>query len=165
MRTLSSPHEPPGLWPKGAYNRTDLGEQLLRTGPNGAVAYFGCNTGSQPGGITLLDGFPETRRWRTRSRLGDCRAGAVTYYQDRGKLATLRRTKSWYPASVFFQGMKFMLFGDLTLLMPMASAASGMPRMQLRRRASPPPRLARCAEVSAARRSTLPRVATACSTR
>lgn len=33
-------------------------------------------------------------------------------------LATIVPTESWYPASIFFQGMKFMLFGDPSLRMP-----------------------------------------------
>jgi len=30
----------------------------------------------------------------------------------------LAPTSSWYPPSIFFQGMKFMLFGDPTLPLP-----------------------------------------------
>jgi hypothetical protein len=117
---FTTPPPPPTPWPTGKYNHTGLGEQLLKSGPNGAVAYFGCNTGSQPCGITLLDGFLATLRAQKQPRLGDCWTGAVRYYYDREKLATIKPTESWYPASIFFQGMKFMLFGDPTLLMPTA---------------------------------------------
>jgi len=119
---FTAPPPPPTPWPRGAHNKTGLGEQLLRCDLNGAVAYFGCNTGSQPCGITLLDGFVEALRTQKQPRLGDCWIGAVTYYYDREKLATLKPTESWYPASIFFQGMKFMLFGDPTLLMPAPKA-------------------------------------------
>ena len=51
----------PLSYPKGKYNPLGLGKQLLRAGPNGAVAYIGCNTGGQPCGLTLMDGF--TKSW------------------------------------------------------------------------------------------------------
>jgi hypothetical protein len=41
--------------------------------------------------------------------------GAVVYYYKHEYLAELKPTKDWYPPSIFFQGMKFMLFGDPTL--------------------------------------------------
>ena len=43
---------PPAPYQKGKYNPTGLGEQLLKKGPDGAAAYIGCNTGSQPCGLT-----------------------------------------------------------------------------------------------------------------
>ena len=45
---FEAPPPPPAPYQRGKYNVTGLGEQLLRAGPNGAVAYIGCNTGSQP---------------------------------------------------------------------------------------------------------------------
>lgn len=115
---FTSPPPPPAPYATGAFNRTGLGEQLVRAGPDGAVAYFGCNTGSQPCGLTLLEGFVTTLVASTSPRLGDCWVGAVNHYYEREGLATIRPNESWYPASVFFQGMKFMLFGDPTLTMP-----------------------------------------------
>jgi hypothetical protein len=50
--------------------------------------------------------------------LGDCWAEAVTYYYEKERLASLKPTPDWYPASIFFQGMKFMLFGDPALRLP-----------------------------------------------
>jgi hypothetical protein len=99
---------------------TGLGERLLRDGPGGAVAYIGCNTGSQPCGLTLLEGFAKAAgagNPSTPVRLGDCWKAAVSYYYDVQGLATIVPTEDWYPASIFFQGMKFMLFGDPTLVM------------------------------------------------
>jgi hypothetical protein len=52
-----APPPPPSPYQRGRFNRPGLGEQLLRAGPNGAVAYFGCNTGSQPCGLSLVEGF------------------------------------------------------------------------------------------------------------
>jgi hypothetical protein len=46
----------------------------------------------------------------------------VSYYYDKEHLAKLVPTDSWYPASVFFQGMKFMLFGDPTLPLVLADS-------------------------------------------
>jgi peptidase C25-like protein len=115
---FSAPPPPPAVYQTGRYNPSGLGEQLLRRGPDGAVAYIGCNTGSQPCGLTLLDGFANALG-RTRSpRLGDCWSEAVAYYYEKERLASIVPTDDWYPASIFFQGMKFMLFGDPTLRMP-----------------------------------------------
>ncbi len=49
------------------------------------------------------------------SRLGNCWAEAVRYYYEKQRPASLRPTADWYPPSVFFQGMKFMLYGDPSL--------------------------------------------------
>jgi len=120
---FDAPPRPPAPYQTGAHNPTGLGEQLLRAGPGGAAVYIGCNTGSQPCGMTLLEGFvaalaePAGEGAATR-RVGDCWIGAVLYYYDTEKLATIKPTQSWYPASIFFQGMKFMLLGDPSLPMP-----------------------------------------------
>ena len=50
--------------------------------------------------------------------LGDCWVHAVAHYYDAEHLATIRPTPDWYPASIFFQGMKFMVFGDPALRLP-----------------------------------------------
>ncbi len=119
---FTAPPPPPACYQKGKYNMTGLGERLLRDGPSGAVAYIGCNTGSQPCGMTLLTAFAEEigQRWGMvepgiAQRLGDCWAGAVSKYYDREHLADLKPNADWYPPSIFFQGMKFMLFGDPSL--------------------------------------------------
>ena len=51
------------------------------------------------------------------ARLGDCWSAAIRYYYDKEGLDKIEPTKDWYPASIFFQGMKFMVFGDPTLPM------------------------------------------------
>ena len=51
-------------------------------------------------------------------RLGDLWSEAVRHYYEKERLAKLVPTKSWYPASIFFQGMKYMLFGDPSLRLP-----------------------------------------------
>lgn len=116
--TFKEPPPPPACYQTGRHNPTGFGEQLLRKGKTGAVAYIGCNTGSQPCGLTLLEGFMDGLAKSKAPRLGDVWAHAVTHYYDAEKLADLKPDDGWYPPSIFFQGMKFMLFGDPTLRMP-----------------------------------------------
>ncbi|MBI3861111.1 MAG: hypothetical protein HY290_04365, partial [Planctomycetia bacterium] len=75
------------------------------------------NTGSQPCGLTLLDGFSTALAKNPKSRLGDCWMGAISFYYERERLEQIVPDAGWYPASIFFQGMKFMVFGDPTLPM------------------------------------------------
>jgi hypothetical protein len=51
-------------------------------------------------------------------RLGDCWNSAIRHYVRTYSLPELRPTKSWTPPSIFFQGMKFMVFGDPSLRLP-----------------------------------------------
>jgi len=126
-QVFTQPPPPPAPYQKGAHNPTGLGEQLLRAGAGGAVAYIGCNTGSQPAGLTLVEGLAAAAAKAPLPgqslRLGDCWVQAVRHYHEKEKLATLVPTADWYPASIYFQAMKFMLFGDPTLLLPSGEAA------------------------------------------
>jgi hypothetical protein len=96
-----------------------LGKKLVIDGPNGAVAYLGCNTGGQPCGVTLLEGLLEGLGHSPAApsplTIGDCWRNAIAHYYEAEHLSTLRPTSGWYPPSIFFQGMKYMLFGDPTL--------------------------------------------------
>lgn len=95
-----------------------MGTELLVATPHGAVAYFGCATGSQPCGLTLLTGFTRALapdQNRSTVRLGDAYRQQIDYYVEAERLSELQPTDSWYPPSIFFQGMKFILFGDPTL--------------------------------------------------
>ena len=102
-----------------------MGEQLLRQRADGAVAYIGCNTGSQPCALTLVEGFTKALAADPQTRLGDCWSDAIAYYYQHEELDKLVPTDSWYPASIFFQGMKFMLFGDPSLRLRVAHLGSG----------------------------------------
>lgn len=114
---FDAPPPAPSPYQKGRYNPTGLGEQLLKRSANGAVAYIGCNTGSQPCGLTLLEGFINALSERSEPRLGDCWIRAVHHYYDKERLAELKPDDGWYPPTIFFQAMKFMLFGDPSLRM------------------------------------------------
>lgn len=112
---FTAPPPPPAPYQKRPII-SGLGKSLLVQGPNGAVAYIGCNTGSQPCGLTLLDGFADALSKSTQPRIGDCWVQAISYYYDKENLANLTPIPGeWYPPSIFFQGMKFMLFGDPSL--------------------------------------------------
>ncbi|HUC85987.1 MAG TPA: C25 family cysteine peptidase [Candidatus Acidoferrales bacterium] len=115
---FTAPPPPPAPYQRGRFNPTGLGEQMLMRSRNGAVAYIGCNTGSQPCGLTLVEGFVTALAEAREPRLGDCWTGAIRHYYDQEHLANLIPTADWYPPSIFFQGMKFMLFGDPSLRLP-----------------------------------------------
>jgi hypothetical protein len=110
-----APPPPPSPYQKGKHNPTGLGEQVLKHAATGAVVYIGCNTGAQPCSITLVEGFLASIRRSEQPLVGDCWARAIRYYYDKEKLAKLVPTASWYTPTIFFQGMKFMFFGDPTL--------------------------------------------------
>lgn len=114
---FTAPPPPPAPYQR-QFNRTGLGEAALVHGAHGAVAYIGCNTGSQPCALTLLEGFAQALGAADQPRLGDAWAMAVRYYHARQRLPELKPNADWYPPSIFFQGMKFMVFGDPTLRLP-----------------------------------------------
>ena len=118
---FTAPPPQPASYQKGKSNPTGLGEQVLKRGLDGAVVYIGCNTGSQPCALTLLDGFMVAAGKPDRPRIGDCWVSAVSHYYEKEGLARLVPNRDWYPPSIFFQGMKFMLFGDPTLPIPSPS--------------------------------------------
>jgi hypothetical protein len=115
---FTGPPAPPSPYQRGRFNPTGLGEQVLKRSVNGGVAYIGCNTGSQPCGLSLVEGFVDALARAKEPRLGDCWNNAIRHYYDKEGLATLKPKRDWYPPSIFFQGMKFMMFGDPSLRMP-----------------------------------------------
>ncbi len=80
------------------------------------MVYIGCNTGSQPAAMTLMDGFVRAASRTDGSPLTAAAfwRGATRYYFEKERLGELQPTESWYRAGMFFQGMKFMFFGDPT---------------------------------------------------
>jgi hypothetical protein len=113
---LSEPPPPAALQP-GRLNPTGLGERLLLMPRSGAVAYIGCNTGAQPCALSLLDGFVASIA-NGAPCVGDAWREALAHYWQAEKLAELQPNEDWYPPSIFFQGMKFMFFGDPALALP-----------------------------------------------
>ena len=112
---FAEPPPPPAPLQPGRFNSTGLGERLLRSPGGGAVVYIGCGTGAQPCALTLLEGFAEALAAEPDARLGDAWNAALRRFHAQEKLAELVPTESWYPPSIFFQGMKFLFLGDPTL--------------------------------------------------
>jgi len=113
-----SPPTPPSPYARGPYNPTGMGEAMVRRGLSGSVAYIGCNTGGQPCGVTLLEGFVAALHDSPEPTLGGCWASAIDYYYKTEHLATIKPNNDWYPPSIFFQGMKYMVYGDPALRLP-----------------------------------------------
>lgn len=117
---FATPPPPPACLQPGPLNATGIGERLLRHPTGGAIAYLGCNTGAQPCAVTLMEGFV-TALARSPSSgapaptIGEAWRSALAHYDAAQQLATLEPDAGWYPPSIFFQGMKFMLFGDPTV--------------------------------------------------
>ena len=116
-QVFTSPPPAPACYQRGKHNPPGIGELFVRKTAHGAVAYIGCNTGGQPCALTLLQGFCKALG-AGAPRLGDAFAQGVSHYYATEKLAELRPNESWYPPSVFFQAMKYMLFGDPSLRLP-----------------------------------------------
>ncbi len=110
---------PPAPLQPGRFSSWGLGTRLVTMPRGGAIAYIGCNTGAQPCGLSLLDGFVKSIADGS-GRVGDAWKDAVAYYWKAEKLPDLVPNDDWYPPSIFFQGMKFMLFGDPTASVPRA---------------------------------------------
>jgi hypothetical protein len=120
----------PACYARGNHNFTGLGEMLVRAPDSGAIVYIGCNTGSQPCGLTLEEGFVEALASNPAASAGECWRRAVSYYYEHQNLATIKPTEDWYPASVFFQGMKFMFFGDPTVHIARPGGAPQRPTIE-----------------------------------
>lgn len=110
---FTAPPPPPAWLQPGPCNESGLGEELNRLPHGGAVAYIGCDTGAQPCALSLLEGF--TSALAESECVGDAWRRALAHYHAAEHLADLQPTDDWYPPSIFFQGMKFVLFGDPTL--------------------------------------------------
>jgi hypothetical protein len=115
---FSSPPPPVAAIQPAELTYRSMGTDLLVATPHGAVAYFGCATGSQPCGLTLLTGFASAATPGSDNqpvRLGDAYRKMIDHYVEAERLSELQPTESWYPPSIFFQGMKFVMFGDPSL--------------------------------------------------
>jgi len=120
---LTAPPLPPAPLQPGRLAGAGLGARLLAMPGGGAVAYLGCATGAQPCAVTLLEGFLQAVAGGA-PRLGDAWRAALRHYHAAEALDRLVPTESWYPPSIFFQGMKFLLYGDPALPLPRPRAAA-----------------------------------------
>lgn len=109
------PPPPPSCYQPGPLNSSGLGERLMRMESGGAVAYVGCDTGAQPCALSLLEGFGRALASDPAVCTGEAWRQALAYYFEHEHLAELKPDAGWYPPSIFFQGMKFLFFGDPTL--------------------------------------------------
>jgi hypothetical protein len=50
--------------------------------------------------------------------LGDCWVAAVSNYYQVFQLASIKPDAGWYPPAIFFQSMKYMVYGDPSLRLP-----------------------------------------------
>ncbi len=111
---FTQPPPAPACRQSGSASATSMGEHAIRCASGGAVASIGCVTGSQPCAHTLLDAFAESLGAQPDAAVGECWRNAVRAYVEREHLASLTPTDSWYPPSIYFQPMKFILLGDPT---------------------------------------------------
>lgn len=123
------PPPPPAPLQPGRHDHDGLGERLLRMPEGGAVAYLGCATGAQPCALTLLDGFTAAVAAGAAAgdgvpRVGEAWRLALVHYHAAEGLDELLPTESWYPASIYFQGMKFLLLGDPAAPLPRPHAGA-----------------------------------------
>lgn len=119
--TFLSP--PPSSSPcaRRSYNMTGLGELMVQRHLNGAVAYIGRNTDGQPYRLTLLERFVRALNKLLEPAQGNCWANAIDYYYESEHLGMIAPNADCYPASIFFQGMKYVVYRDLALSLPGAS--------------------------------------------
>lgn len=108
---------------RGGCNSSSMAEDAVRSPDSGAIAVIGCVTGAQPCAHTLLDGFVEQMARRPDASIGSWWTGALRHYYSSQRLAQLTPNESWYPPSIFFQGMKFILLGDPTVVLKAQGSA------------------------------------------
>jgi hypothetical protein len=112
---FADPPPPPACYQHGPQNTTGLGERLMRMPAGGAVVYIGCGTGAQPCALSLLEGFGRALARDPALPVGEAWRQALAFYFEHERLPELKPDAGWYPPSIFFQGMKFLVFGDPTL--------------------------------------------------
>lgn len=114
---FTAPPPPPAPLQPVRFNSSSFGERMLRMPAGGAAAYVGCVTGSQPAALSLMDGFLIAAAAGAPT-VGEAWSAAVRHYHAAERLEELQPNADWYPPSIYFQGMKFILYGDPALAMP-----------------------------------------------
>jgi hypothetical protein len=80
---FSGPPPPPAPIQPRKHLLKGVGRHLVTASADGAVAYIGCNTGSQPCAITLMEGFVAALGRAAKPRLGDLWAQAIACYHEK----------------------------------------------------------------------------------
>lgn len=111
---FADPPPPPACVQPRKFAHASIGARAVAMSDGGAVAYIGCVTGSQPCAHTLLDRFAQRLAEQPDAPIGQAWCHAVTRYVTDERLRELRPTADWYPPSIYFQPMKFVLLGDPT---------------------------------------------------
>lgn len=114
---FNAPPPPPACIQPRTCAHSSFGTTSVSMPEGGAVAYIGCTTGSQPCAHTLLDGFAAFVAEHPDAAIGAVWSHAVAQYVDAEHLRELKPTADWYPPSIYFQPMKFVLLGDPTARM------------------------------------------------
>lgn len=112
---FDAPPPPPACVQPRSFAHESIGTASVRRAEGGAVAYIGCVTGSQPCAHTLLDGLALRLSEQPDTTIGEAWRASLTRYVAEERLRELQPTADWYPPSIYFQPMKFVLLGDPTL--------------------------------------------------
>jgi hypothetical protein len=113
------PPPPPGVYQPELRKQTPMsfGQQMVVGGPNGAVAYIGFIINSNCW-HELMEGFVRAAGTRPAPRLGDAWKAALIYHHQT-HLAIVKGNKGNFGGlHSFDQGMRVILLGDPTLLLP-----------------------------------------------
>lgn len=115
--TFTEPAPPPNVYQPEKFDRHSLGTDFLRSSPNGAVAYIGCNMVAQAFAWPMVKSVIDYDTSHREPRLGDAWNAALTEYYHSHHLDTIQ-PHDWVQSATFHQGMKFQLFGDPSLRLP-----------------------------------------------
>jgi hypothetical protein len=115
---FTGPPPPPSPYQRG---ESCIAVELLRSGPNGAVAYIGCAAGANTVQWPLLPGFIQYLEANPEPSLGEAWMAAQTFYYK--TYGFDQSTKPGFRQSAAFdQGLLSHLFGDPSLRLPCAPA-------------------------------------------
>lgn len=115
----ANPPRPPGVYQPELRKQTapSFGQQMLIGGPSGAVAYIGFTINSNHW-HELMDGFVMAMGQKPAPRLGDAWAFALTYHHQARKAFVQKHKGDFDGLHSFDQGLRAILLGDPTLLLP-----------------------------------------------
>ena len=144
QETFTEPAPPPNVYQPEKFDRHSLGTDFLRSSPNGAVAYIGCNMVAQALAWPMVKSVIDYDTSHTDPRLGDAwnrgadrvlpqppprhdpaaRLGAIRHISSRHEIPTLRRPLA-APAAIAG------CLGTGPTVMDLGLAQFAMPREQI----------------------------------